>query len=168
MLRESPAMSMTETDEVVSQPSAAANDALLLLERDGRLTPEDVVHAASDRSSPLHGLFEWDDKKAAHSHRLTQARRLIRGVRVVVTVEQQEVAMPRYVRDLDVPANHQGYVATDRLRDDPDKAKRLARHEFDRAAAHVQRAITVTEGLGEQAIARRVAAAIKKAADALA
>lgn len=39
----------------------------------------DVVEWARERpSSALHGQFEWDDSKAAHEHRLEQARRLIR------------------------------------------------------------------------------------------
>jgi hypothetical protein len=50
----------------------------------GILLPGKVVEAARFKSSPLHSQFEWDDAKAAHSHRLWQARQLIR---VVVTVE---------------------------------------------------------------------------------
>lgn len=48
----------------------------------GILNPEDVVHSARHASSPLHSKFQWDDTKAAHEHRLWQARMLIR-----VTVE---------------------------------------------------------------------------------
>jgi hypothetical protein len=45
---------------------------------DGILLPEDVVEAAQAQSSPLHSRFTWDDSKAAHEHRLWQARMLIR------------------------------------------------------------------------------------------
>jgi hypothetical protein len=43
----------------------------------GVLRAEDVVEAARPRSSPLHSKFEWNDSKAAHEHRLWQARQLI-------------------------------------------------------------------------------------------
>lgn len=43
----------------------------------GVLKPEAVVDAARDEQSPLHDSFEWDDSKAAQSHRLWQARQLI-------------------------------------------------------------------------------------------
>ncbi len=51
-------------------------------EHNGRLKPEDVVNAARDQAHPLHQYFEWDDKIAAESYRLDQARGIIRLVRV--------------------------------------------------------------------------------------
>ncbi len=44
----------------------------------GLLQPDAVVEAARPVKSPLHRHFIWDDTKAAHQHRLEQARRLIR------------------------------------------------------------------------------------------
>lgn len=49
----------------------------------GELEPKDVVAAARPSSHPLHAHFEWDDKAAAESFRLDQARNIIRIVRVV-------------------------------------------------------------------------------------
>lgn len=48
----------------------------------GELTPDVVVTEAADPKHQLHRFFEWDDKVAAHQHRLYQARSLIRVVRV--------------------------------------------------------------------------------------
>jgi len=53
-----------------------------LNEAHGHLTPDLVVQAAQDEQSPIHSIFEWDDGKAAHQHRLWQARRLIRSVQI--------------------------------------------------------------------------------------
>lgn len=39
--------------------------------------PAQVVEAARARNHPLHKHFEWDDTKAAHSFRLSQARAII-------------------------------------------------------------------------------------------
>lgn len=47
-----------------------------------RLEPEAVIETARNAKSPLHKHFDWDDKTAAHAHRLTQARALIRLIRV--------------------------------------------------------------------------------------
>lgn len=64
----------------------------------GELTPDIVVYDARHDNSPLHSFFEWDDGEAAHQHRLSQARGLIRSVVAV------------YVRD-DKPAiRHKAYV----------------------------------------------------------
>lgn len=41
-------------------------------------SPSDVVEAARNARSPIHGRFEWDDAKAAHQHRLKQARQILR------------------------------------------------------------------------------------------
>ena len=48
----------------------------------GRLEPEHVVDEARTPKSPLHPHFEWNDKLAAHAHRLDQARAIIRVVRI--------------------------------------------------------------------------------------
>lgn len=61
----------------------AALDAIRAGSPDGVLREEDVVQEARRPTHPLHDRFEWDDTKAAHAHRLAQARELIR---VAVTV----------------------------------------------------------------------------------
>lgn len=48
------------------------------LQRDGLIRPADVVEAAKDEGSVLHGCFTWDDGEAAHQFRLIEARNLIR------------------------------------------------------------------------------------------
>lgn len=70
---------------------------LAQLESHGRLTPKDVVADARPPTSPLHGLFEWDDAAAADQYRLQQAGHLIRSVTVVLDAD--EVAEePRMIR----------------------------------------------------------------------
>lgn len=46
--------------------------------RDGCVKASVVVEEASKKRNPLHNEFEWDDQKAAHEHRLSTARRIIR------------------------------------------------------------------------------------------
>ena len=49
----------------------------------GALTPDAVVAAAEEEDHPLHSSFTWDDDIAAHAHRINQARKLIRRVRII-------------------------------------------------------------------------------------
>lgn len=51
--------------------------------RNGNMIAADVLKEARKSSSPLHSVFEWDDKKAAHHYRLSQAGDLIRAVVIV-------------------------------------------------------------------------------------
>lgn len=48
-----------------------------IYEREKKLTPDLVIKEATDKKHPLHPAFEWDDKVAAHKHRLEQARKVI-------------------------------------------------------------------------------------------
>lgn len=53
------------------------------LQTGGELEPKDVVAAARESGHPLHAHFEWNDKAAAESFRLDQARNIIRIIRVI-------------------------------------------------------------------------------------
>lgn len=55
-----------------------------LYERDGHLTPEQIVAEAADPASPLHSSFVWDDTEAAKRYRLAQATGLILRCRITV------------------------------------------------------------------------------------
>ena len=56
----------------------------LRLRNKGRLTPDIVVADATRPRSPLHGMFEWNVKRAAAQHWLERARYIIRSVIVVM------------------------------------------------------------------------------------
>ena len=56
----------------------------------GGITPRAVLDDARLAESPLHKCFEWDDAKAAESHRLHTARQMI-GALVVVSVGNNPV-----------------------------------------------------------------------------
>jgi hypothetical protein len=48
------------------------------------LHPDSVVKHAADPNSALHARFTWDNDRAAHLHRLEEARALIMRVRVQI------------------------------------------------------------------------------------
>lgn len=56
----------------------------------GRLEAKAVVEASADPGAPLHGAFEWNDRKAADGFRVEQAKYLIRSIGVVVDQSDDE------------------------------------------------------------------------------
>lgn len=63
-------------------PEDAFNELERIREARG-LTAAAVVEESKPKDAPLHPAFEWNDKRAAHEHRLWQARQVIRCVQVV-------------------------------------------------------------------------------------
>lgn len=119
-----------------------------LAERDGgRLTPDAVVEAARDPTSPLHDHFTWDDTLAAQKCRLDEARTLIRSIRVVVRTSPLLVQAPQFVRDPTLPTDQQGYVSIGRLMNDEERSRLVVVEEFARASAALARAKVVAISL---------------------
>jgi hypothetical protein len=113
----------------------------------GELTPLRVVQEAADDRSPLHQCFEWDDSKAGHEHRIDQARRIIRSVRVEIKTDERVISAPRYVHDMTAGRN-QGYVDVTVIRSDLERARDTVRYELRRALAHMKRSNDVAAALG--------------------
>lgn len=74
------------------------------------LKPRAVVESAKDPDSPLHDAFEWDDTKAAQEWRVTQARRLLRSIHVVVERGEEDRSVRAFFRVED-PSGDTGYVS---------------------------------------------------------
>lgn len=89
-----------------------------LEDRKGRLQPNDVLEEAENVGSPLHPFFEWDDSVAAQAYRLEQARVLIGRFKITVIIEEREIVIPKYIRDVKKPHNEQGYIQTTKVRKD--------------------------------------------------
>jgi hypothetical protein len=116
----------------------------------GRLTPSAVVDDAQDEGSPLHDHFEWDDDKAAHAYRLSQARELITSIKVVQRTETVNIRAVYYVRDPSAQPEEQGYVSVPTLRSDADMAREALVNEFSRVADMLRRARELAAALNAQ------------------
>lgn len=129
--------------------NADIKDALMAIAEahGGVLRPDDVVEAARDKDSPLHGCFEWDKTKAALEHWRDVARTLIRSVRVVIQNETTTIRAPYFVRDPDAASKDQGYVALKSIRSESEQARELLVDEFTRAAAALRRAKEIARAL---------------------
>lgn len=154
-------------------PKQEVVDAIQALEdAEGRLTPRAVVEAARSKASPLHGCFEWDDKKAAAKHRLDTARRLIVSVEMSVKYGKIQIAAPLYVHDPDLPPKIAGYRNTLQVRREVDVAREALVAEMARVRAILKRARSIAIVLGQEsdldAVERQVSAFIGSLAPELA
>lgn len=125
---------MSERDDIRVRLAELEN------EGGGRLTPSAVVDEARDPESPLHSRFEWDDSKAAHAHRLSQARDLIVSIRVVQTTKTNNIRAVYYVRDPSAGFHEQGYVSTATVKSSEDMAREVLVSEFTAVADRLRRA----------------------------
>lgn len=105
----------------------------------GVLTPAAVVEDAVDEASPLHSYLTWDDSEAAHKQRLSEARRLIRSVRIIVHETHVTIRPVSWVRDPDLPSAQPGYVSTRSLVTDRDRARRAIEAELERVGLVLKR-----------------------------
>ena len=112
----------------------------------GRVSALVVLEDAQDKASPLHELFDWNNKTAAHQHRLHQAREIIGAVTVQITHHNRTLDTPAYVN---LPgADGRGYQRTDAVREDPEQATRSMIFTLDVAAGHLRRAFDLAGPLG--------------------
>lgn len=77
------------------------------------ITPQNLVDDARGKDSKLHEFFEWNNKKAAESHRCYQARKIVNHFEIVIVdVQTEEESTTR--------AWHSVVVASQDTLDDPD------------------------------------------------
>ncbi len=62
----------------------------------GRATAQDIVDHAKAKRSPIHKMFEWDDKKAGNQWRCQQARHYLGSV-MTRPLEAPEYSVRKYV-----------------------------------------------------------------------
>lgn len=133
------------------KPEDAANELSRIQNVYGKITPEVIVREASDKSSPLHSYFEWDDEKAGHRWRVQQARILLNNIQVKVVSDGEE----RRISVFEVTNTSEGYKSIDTFtREDVEYVKTDIRsrlkalnekmksyNQFDRVREHVTAAI---------------------------
>lgn len=103
----------------------------------GFLKPSTVVAYARNKKSALHNLFEWDDTKAAASHRIAQARSIIR-VAVVISEQTSEKVRAFVSLSSDRGANR-GYRSFADVLDDEELMLRLIEDAKTELAAFVRK-----------------------------
>ena len=90
-------------------PEDAANELARIQNLYGKITTEVLVREATEKSSPLHSYFEWDDEKAGHRWRVQQARILLNNIQVKVVTDGEE----RQISVFEVTSANEGYKSID-------------------------------------------------------
>jgi putative cell wall-binding protein len=76
---------------------AAGKELEKMEQKHGHISPEIVLDESRAKKAVLHGLFEWDDKKAAEKYRLTQAGGIIRNLVVILDEQKSQEPVRAYV-----------------------------------------------------------------------
>jgi hypothetical protein len=84
----------TEVEQETKQQLCAREVAALAEKNGGSITAEQILKAASSKTSVLHCYFEWNDTEAAIQYRLEQARQLIRLSRYVIQLKSDRAEKP--------------------------------------------------------------------------
>lgn len=113
----------------------------------GRLTPQAVVEDAKREGSPLHELFEWDQRRGHEIYLLHRAREIVRTVKIVVKRDDVVFRSPLFVRDPSCEPRQSGYVSVKALRSDVDLARERVVAEFAAAASALRRAKAIAAAL---------------------
>lgn len=93
----------------------------------GGAKPLDIVEAARKVTSPIHGLFEWDDDVAAERYRLDQARGWLRNLQIVrVDVKAGASTSERAFYSVKTPESRH-YISRGRIKSDLDLRNELLR-----------------------------------------
>lgn len=95
----------------------------MIEKRDGIITPTALVEEARPASSPIHEAFEWDDTRAAHAHRLSEARQHIQTVRVTLMGREMDGFHNVTVQINKMPTR--GYVSAEKVMSKQDLQKQV-------------------------------------------
>lgn len=108
------------TVDVVGVPDHVASAIREVYDRThGERLAAEIVEAARDENSPLHGYFDWNNTRAAEAYRLIQAEMLVRRVKVKIiqSADPVPVKVRAYIAARDLPAPFGGAAPTGTFRD---------------------------------------------------
>lgn len=82
-------------------------------ERDGEVTKESFLDSARSKSSPVHKLFDWDNKVAGEKWRLQQAKNILSCLRINIVCEDRAPIKTRAFINI-VPGSYNGrFISTE-------------------------------------------------------
>jgi len=131
---------------MISREKAEAIRALA--DENGYIEPADLVAAARNRTHPLHEDFPWDLNVAAQQCWLDIARRLIRFVKLEITIDHRTITSVAYVADPDRPHKSRRYVDLTVAAQRKHVAQQILLDEMARIVSQVKRAREVCTVLG--------------------
>lgn len=121
----------------------------------GKIDAPTLLHHASSASSALHPFFEWDDKKAAHQHRLSQARLLLRSI-VIVNEESDGEPIRAFMAVAEEEDECKCYVPTMKVFSREEARAQIIRQALDELLGWTQRYKRYKELASKIAIVKKV------------
>lgn len=107
-------------------------------------TPDVVVEDAKKKHSPLHtfGGFKWNLREAAEAHWRARAIELMTLYPIKIeTVSGGTVTTVQFTRDPVIPHHQSGYIRTESLKDDQQRAALCVAREIVTAESYIRRAV---------------------------
>lgn len=117
----------------------AIREVLAQLDKENRLTPDEVISEGQKPDSPLHSEFTWDVAEAARITWVNQARALISSFTVTRIVNHREYNVQEFVEHPTKPEREQGYVSIDKIKSNRMMAREFIERELTMASAYVSR-----------------------------
>lgn len=87
-------------------------------------TPQQILEKARDGNTELHKCFTWDDTEAAEKWRISEARSVVRNLKIV-EVKPDKEPEPTTIRVFYKTDNSGGYKPTKLILNKPDEYKTL-------------------------------------------
>lgn len=119
-----------------------------LADPDGYIEPSAVITEARSPRSLLHEDFNWNVQEAAEAHWLETARRLIRFVKLHITIQHREISCVHYVVDPERPPKSKRFIDLTIAAQHRNMAQQILLDEMERITAAVRRAQQVAMVLG--------------------
>lgn len=124
------------------------------LEREGRLTPENLVEVSKDENAPLHNEFEWNDATAAKKYRRSQAQFIIQMLVVKSSDNEEEEKKPPVRAFFAIDKERRNYESVVTILESKDKTATLREQVVKELACFYGKYQAIFEGdlakLGEE------------------
>jgi hypothetical protein len=105
-------------------PAQSAGEELERIERKyGVVTPGKLLEESRTAGAVLHGLFQWDDTRAAEEYRLIQAQRIISNIVVVKLLDQAPQEPVRAFVNILSKERERGYVSIVKVLSDAEQTR---------------------------------------------
>lgn len=82
-------------------------------ERDGEVTKESFLDSARSKASPVHKLFDWDNKVAGEKWRLQQAKNILSCLRINIVCEDRAPIKTRAFINIVPGSNNGRFLSTE-------------------------------------------------------
>lgn len=116
-----------------------------LRQENGYITPEMVWKAAEDPDSPIHGDFEWNERKAAENHWRERARNMVNHIVVVRTYDEPADEALRAFVSVVVSEKERAYVDIETVKSDEEMRQDLIDDILAKLKAFQKRYEQITE-----------------------